>query len=87
MDGMSELEDAAEDGNLELFLQLLRIKKWTQQELEDAMDTAYRGTKVTPQVVACVSMVKELSTRFNITVPTYSFNTVRHNLDEFKSDK
>ena len=72
-------DDAIENDDLKsfesLFQDLLSSKLSQQMKLEilsQAMDTAYRGTKVTPSTQHSQEMVNRLSQK-GISVPTYSF--------------
>lgn len=70
---LSPLEDAAEDGDVPRFRDVLRSGNFTRQDLVDSMDTAYRGTKVTPPITGCAEIVSILRGK-GLTVPTYEFH-------------
>jgi hypothetical protein len=71
IDEISPIEDAAEDGNFER-VKFLFEKGVKPDEIEDAMDTAYRGTEVDPPVIGCSKIVEYLYKR-GIPIPNYPF--------------
>lgn len=73
---LSALENAAEDGNVEEFNRILASGEYTQEDLVDSMDTAYRGTQVDPPIEGCFEIAKILKQK-GLTVPNYPFYRVR----------
>lgn len=73
---LSPIEDAAENGNLE------RVKALYSSsnpfDRDDAMDTAYRGTKVDPPMKGCSEIVKFLASKGH-RIPTYKIYGERIN--------
>ncbi len=76
-------DDAIEEDNLEEFNSLAqsllssRLPGYTMTEIfTQAMDTAYRGTKVTPPTQHSKAIVEYIS-RLGVAVPTYPFAATR----------
>ena len=79
------LDDAVEDGDFpkvrKIVDSLLMSKippPFIPIFLEDAMDTAYRGTQVEPPVYECFEMV-EYFKRLGASIPTYEFHAKKIN--------
>lgn len=72
---LSPLEDAAEDGDVIRFMEIMKTNP-SEQDLYDSMDTAWRGTKVIPPVKGCQQILDYLHFNFNITIPNYDFNGI-----------
>lgn len=72
---LSPIDSAAEDGDFETVRNLVE-RGVSRQELEDAMDTAYRGTKVQPPIEGCAEIVSYLA-KLGLAVPNYPFQLTR----------
>lgn len=75
IENISLIEDAAEDGDFKK-VKFLFENGAKLEEIEDAMDTAYRGTKVDPPIEGCFSIVGFLAIK-GFKIPTYNFYAKR----------
>ena len=78
---LSPIDSAAEDGDFETVRKLVE-QGVTREDLEQAMDTAYRGTKVQPAQEGCIQIVSYLAS-LGIDIPTYPFQGKRISFTEF----
>jgi hypothetical protein len=73
---LSPIEDSAESGNVDRVKALYSSSN--RIDRDDAMDTAYRGTKVDPPMKGCSKIVKFLASKGH-RVPTYDIYGERVN--------
>ena len=71
-DTLSALENYAEDGNFPEFVALFESGNYAPQDVLDAMDTAYRGTRVDPPIEGCDKIVEFLAKK-GVPIPNYPF--------------
>ena len=75
---LSPIDSAAEDGDFETVRKLVE-QGVTREDLEQAMDTAYRGTKIQPpnkENEGCAQIVAYLA-NLGLEIPNYPFRLTR----------